>query len=359
VIEFKLQHRSGGATRVQLGAGALSAVAASIPPSGGRALLADRQVAALHAQRLGELAEPRLELEAGEACKSFAQLERALEFLAVQGLERGGTVLSLGGGAALDLAGLAAALYMRGIALVHCPTSLLAMVDAAVGGKAAINLAAGKNLAGAFHHPRAVYMDSETLRSLPPAELASGLGEVVKTALIAGEPLYAQLEREAPALVRAEPAALEPVIEACVRLKARIVASDERDLGPRQVLNLGHTFAHALEREAGYGALPHGIAVAVGLVLALETSARMGVLREPELAPRTAALLERLGLPASLDALRARCACAFEPAALLAAMAHDKKARGGLRLVLPVALGEIARELAPPPGLLEALLAPR
>jgi len=359
VIEFTLQHRSGGATRVRLGAGALASVAASLAPSGGRALLADRTVAALHAQRLGELAEPRLELEPGEACKSIAQLERALEFLAQRELERGGTVLSLGGGAALDLAGLAAALYMRGVALVHCPTSLLAMVDAAVGGKAAINLAAGKNLAGAFHHPRAVYMDSETLRSLPPAELGSGLGEVVKTALIAGEPLYARLEREADALVRAEPSALEPVIEACVRLKARIVASDERDLGPRQVLNLGHTFAHALEREAGYGALPHGLAVAVGLVLALETSASMGVLREPELHARTIALLERLGLPSSLDALRARCARAFEPERLIAAMAHDKKARGGLRLVLPVALGDIARELAPPPGLLESVLAPR
>lgn len=282
----------------------------------------------------------------GEAAKDWETLELILSCMAHEQLDRASVALALGGGSTLDVAGLAASLYMRGIRIVYCPTTLLAMVDASVGGKTAINLAQGKNLVGTFHQPSAVLADTRTLATLPDAEWRSGLGEVLKAALVEGEELLALVERNASALAARDLAAVEPVIAACVRSKARIVASDERESGPRKALNLGHTFAHALEKVAGFGAFPHGVAVACGLALALEASARAGLLEDAQLRARVDALLRKLGLPRSLGELR-RSHGALPAHELLEAMRHDKKARDGRpAFVLPRAAG--ALELAVP-----------
>lgn len=327
---------------VVVGPGALVDLASAVGEEGA-AVLADRAVAALHLARLGAAAElPRLELDGGEDAKTLARLGEVLEFLAGAGLSRRSTVVTFGGGTVGDLGGLAASLFKRGCAVVHAPTTLLAQVDASVGGKTAINLAAGKNLAGTFHQPRAVFADADVLATLPDAEFASGLGEVVKTALIGGEAAFAALEAGADALAAREPVAVSAAVHACVETKARVVASDPTERGPRRSLNLGHTFAHGIEHAAGYGAVPHGVAVAVGLVLAARAAEREGRLEDPALPERLAALLARLGLPAGLAELRARHGVALDPAELVAGIAHDKKgAVGAPEFVLPRRAGEI------------------
>lgn len=282
----------------------------------------------------------------GESAKEFGELEFLLSIMAEEGLDRDATIVALGGGAVLDVAGLAAALYKRGVASVSCPTTLLAMVDASVGGKTAINLAEGKNLVGAFHQPRAVFADTRHLASLPAAEFASGLGEIAKTALLAGANEFELLERSTAALLARDENTLVAIIAMCVRQKARIVASDERERGPRQVLNLGHTFAHAIEHVAGYGVIPHGVAVAVGLSLALRASRACGLLRDTPLVERVEGLLGSLGLPSSLAALRVSSGLILDPGALIVAMKSDKKAREGrVRFVLVEQLGVIQRDV--------------
>jgi 3-dehydroquinate synthase len=327
---------------VEVGAGALQELASALPRPA--AVLTDANVERLHAARLGTAAHlPRLALEPGEDSKSLATLERVLEFLAAAGLDRRATLVAFGGGVVGDLGGLAAALYMRGIETVQCPTTLLAQVDSSVGGKTAVNLRAGKNLAGVFHQPRLVLADSTLLATLSDEELRSGLGEVVKSALLAGAEAFAELEREAERLLAREPEALAAVVARCVALKASVVARDEEERGERKSLNLGHTFAHALERAAGYGRIPHGVAVATGLALALEASRRAGQLAEHGLAERLARLLARLGLAGDLAELRARYGVRLEPAELRAAMRHDKKG-GPARpaFVLVRGLGRVA-----------------
>jgi 3-dehydroquinate synthetase len=247
---------------------------------------------------------------------------------------------------------------LRGIAVVHCPTTLLAQVDAAIGGKTAVNLRAGKNLAGTFHQPRAVLCDTEVLATLEPSELASGLGEVVKSAVLGAPSLLETLERDAARLVAGNAQALAPAVEACVRLKAEVVARDERESGPRKVLNLGHTFAHAIEHAAGYGRIPHGVAVAVGIALALETARALGRLEDPALPARLRDLLGALGLPASLSELRRESGVSLDPGELMRSMQMDKKSQqGALGLVLPRAVGRIDLDVRPPAGLVESLLA--
>lgn len=309
------------------------------------ALIADARAAELHAWRIEGLDRvPRLDLPPGEAAKELPVLGRALDFLAASGLDRSSCVLVLGGGAACDLGALAASLYMRGVAAVLCPTTLLAQVDAAVGGKTAINLAAGKNLAGTFHQPRAVLADVDTLRTLDEDDFLSGLGEVVKCAVLAGESAFSRLEASAAALSTRDPAALQETIAECVALKARVVASDERESGPRKLLNLGHTFAHAIERVAGYGAIPHGLAVACGVALALEASRELGVLEDAAAVERVRGLLAKLRLPLGLDALRGEHP--LRSADLVAAMRGDKKAAAGrIRLVLPSAIGVVEHDV--------------
>lgn len=327
---------------VVIGAGALDGVAAAAARFTRAFVVSDRGVAALYAARLALADAPLHALPAGESAKRFAQLEPLLEHMAEARLDRGSVVVALGGGSVGDLAGLAAALYMRGIAVLHCPTTLLAMVDSSIGGKTAIDLAAGKNLAGAFHMPSGVFADTDTLASLPESELVSGFGEVLKSALIAGEAALAFVESRAPALRAREPAALVQAIELCARLKARVVAEDPREAGARKQLNLGHSFAHAIEKVAGYGRIPHGVAVGTGLALACEASARAGVLADVRLPARVHAALASLGLCASLAELEARYALRLERAALLDALRIDKKNRAGeIRLVLLRAVGEL------------------
>jgi 3-dehydroquinate synthase len=329
--------------QVVVGAGVLSELERALP-GGPAAVVTDANVERLQAARLGGCAGlPRLALPPGEDSKTFAALERVLDFLLASGLDRRATLIAFGGGVVGDLGGLAAALFMRGIDCVQCPTTLLAQVDSALGGKTAVNLRAGKNLAGVFHQPRLVLADTETLATLPDEELRSGLGEVVKYALLGEGELLGLLEHESRLLLARDAALLSEVVAHCVRHKAALVARDEHERHERKLLNLGHTFAHALERAAGFGRIPHGLAVGVGLVLALRASERAGLLEDRELPLRIARLLGLLGLPADLAALRARHGVRLAPGELRAAMRHDKKGRAERpAFVLVRRLGKLA-----------------
>jgi len=330
------------AYEVRIGRGMLREVARSTSTYSARAVITDDRVAELHLAGLEGLGAPVMAVPAGESSKRFATLERVLEFLAASDLDRASCVVALGGGVVGDLAGMAASLYMRGIAVVQVPTTLLAQVDASVGGKTAVDLATGKNLAGTFHQPAAVLADTATLATLPEVEYASGLGEVLKSALIEGETALAGLEERLEAIRGRDPDVLAEVVERCVRLKAGIVERDPRERGERKRLNLGHTFAHAIEQAAGYGTVPHGVAVGVGVALALRTSRAIGLLADPELPDRTDRLLRALGMPHDLETLRGAFRVRFSAEEILAAMRHDKKgAAGRPRLVLPRAPGEI------------------
>ncbi len=344
---------------VHIGAGALDLAREQFANERPRVLISDGRVHRLHGGALDPEVEARLVLlPEGESAKDFVHLARTLEFLALCGLDRRACIWTLGGGAVLDLAGLAAALYMRGIAVVHCPTTLLAQVDASVGGKTAVNLTAGKNLAGAFHQPRAVYADTRVLATLDEHEYRSGLGEVVKTALVAGEDLLGLIEREALRLASREQGLLAEVVTACVRTKARIVASDPKEAGARRALNLGHTFAHAIEHSAGFGRVPHGIAVGVGISIALRAAREMGCLNDRELEARVRCLLSNLNLPPDLASLRRSIGQGLPARELVGAMRHDKKSRGGeIQLVLPRAAGVLDLSVSVDGALVESWLA--
>lgn len=276
------------------------ALAAAIGKSTGIAVLIDARVAELspRAKQLAEALAARLpavrtlRLPAGEAAKSLAEVEKTCQWLAENGYDRGATIIGVGGGAATDHAGFAAAIYLRGISFALCPTTLLAMVDASVGGKTGVDLPAGKNLVGAFHQPRAVVADLGFLETLPARERIAGLAEVVKAGLIADATLLASMELDGGAT---SGDALAQVIAAAVRVKADVVTEDEREGGRRAILNFGHTVGHAVESASGYDLL-HGEAVSLGMVAALALGVARGV-TEPALLPRATALLARLGLP--------------------------------------------------------------
>jgi shikimate kinase/3-dehydroquinate synthase len=287
--------------------------------------------AGLEAAGIAILAE--IAVPPGEASKDFARLADVLEGMLAAGLDRRTAVVALGGGVVGDLAGFAAAIAMRGVPFVQVPTTLLAQVDSSVGGKTGVNLRAGKNLAGAFHQPRIVLADTATLATLPPRELRAGYAEVAKHGLLDGA-LWDWCEAQGAAAVAGDPAALtHAVLESC-RLKGAVVAADEREEsaeGGRALLNLGHTFGHALEAEAGFdGTLLHGEAVAVGLGLAASLSARLGHCSQ-EWPSRVIAHLAACGLPARIADLPRR----FAAEALMGRMAKDKKNRDGrMRFVL-------------------------
>lgn len=290
---------------------------------------------------------PVLVLAAGEETKSLTELGRVLDFLAEHRLDRSSVVFAVGGGVIGDLGGFAAASYLRGVEFRQVPTTLLAMVDSSVGGKTGINLKAGKNLVGAFHQPRAVYVATTLLATLPPREFAAGMAEVIKTGLLGDADLLARLEREPLTVASADLAA---VVRRCCALKARVVEADERETakdGGRALLNLGHTFGHAIEQVTGYGAYLHGEAVAIGLAAAARLSQRLGYLAAPEVS-RIDAVLAAHGLPV-------RLAGPLPLPELMAAMARDKKVRAGaLRFVVLKALGEAATEGGVDPALAEA-----
>jgi shikimate kinase/3-dehydroquinate synthase len=341
---------AGRAYEVLAGPGLLAragALMAPLLPARRVAVVSDAHVAAWHGDTLraglaaGEVElRTLIEVPPGEASKDLATLGRVLDGLLAAGLDRRTGVVALGGGVVGDLAGFAASVAMRGVPFLQVPTSLLAQVDSSVGGKTGINLPAGKNLAGAFHQPRLVLADTDTLATLPARELRAGWAEVAKHGLIEGA-MFGWCEAHGAEAMAGDPAALaHAVVESC-RLKGAVVAADEREEAPdggRALLNLGHTFGHAIEAEAGYdGTLLHGEAVAIGLVLAAELSAQLGH-ASPALGPRIAAHLRGVGLPARLSDLPRR----FAVAALMARMRSDKKARdGALRFVLLRAPGEV------------------
>jgi len=268
-----------------------------------------------------------LTLPDGEVQKSLASADRVFAALARMGASRDATVIALGGGVVGDLAGFAAALWMRGVAFVQIPTTLLAMVDSSVGGKTAINLSQGKNLVGAFHQPRAVLIDPAMLKTLPKRELRAGFAEVVKYGAIGDTGFFSWLEHHAEALLVQRPDSTCEAIERSVRHKAGVVARDEREDGERALLNFGHTFGHAIETLGQYKGLNHGEAVAVGMVLAADLSARIGMSSSAD-SDQLTDLLARLELPTRIPA-------GYRADALLDAMRLDKKALSGqLRLIL-------------------------
>ncbi|MDP6989893.1 MAG: 3-dehydroquinate synthase family protein [Planctomycetota bacterium] len=344
---------------VHVGPGVLAGVAAALGPYTAAAVVTDAQVAELYRTALVGAADlPTFVLPPGEGSKSLTRLEEVLSFLARIGLDRESCVVALGGGVVGDLSGLAAALYMRGIAVHACPTSLLAQVDASVGGKTAVNLPEGKNLAGAFHQPAAVWADTAVLPTLEAAQWQSGLGEMLKTALVAGEPVLASVEEAAEGLSRRACEGLADLIASCVATKARVVAADPTETGGRRVLNLGHSVGHAIERVAGFGVIPHGIAVAAGIGSALECSRLLGLLDDADLPERVARLASALGLPAGLAALRESSGLALAAGDVATAMQLDKKGRRGVpRLVLARAPGELVWGVEVDPALLARTLA--
>ncbi len=315
-------------------------------------LYAARVVAALsaHASRVQALVSV---VAPGESAKSLQGFSELVRELAGFGATRDACVFALGGGVVGDLAGFAAACWMRGIDVVQLPTTLLAMVDSSVGGKTAVDLPQGKNLVGAFHPPRAVLADTATLRTLPDRELRAGLAETAKYGAIADPAFLAWLDTNAAALLARDDAALAEAIERSCAHKAAIVARDPYEHAARALLNFGHTFAHAIEAEQGYagdaGGLNHGEAVAVGMVLAARLAAQLGLSKEAD-TDALAATLQRLGLSTALPR-------GLDPAALLARMRLDKKAAAsGLRFVLWDAPGR-ARVVAgvPEDAVLQAL----
>jgi 3-dehydroquinate synthase len=266
-------------------------------------------------------------LPPGEGTKCFAQLARVCERLLEMGLERGGLVIALGGGVIGDLAGLAASLVRRGVRFVQVPTTLLAQVDSSVGGKTAIDTPQGKNLVGTFHQPSLVLADIGALATLPQRELRAGYVEAAKLGLLGDAAFFAWLEANAPAVLAQEPAALTHAVSVAVRGKAEIVARDETETGDRMLLNLGHTFGHALEAWAGYSdRLLHGEAIAIGTCLAFELSRELGLVDAGSVA-RVTAHLEAAGLPTCI----ADIAGAPRPdaATLTRIMGQDKKVRDG------------------------------
>ncbi len=325
-------------------------------------IVSDQAVAPLHLPTLREsLADGGFTIAAeflvppGEASKSFAQFERLVDGILSAKPDRRLAVIALGGGVVGDLAGFAAASVLRGLPFVQCPTTLLAQVDSSVGGKTGINTGHGKNLVGAFHQPKLVLADTATLRTLPLRELGAGWAEVAKHGLLAG-PLWDWCESEGARAMQGDAAALaHAVLESC-KLKSAVVVEDEFETKPqggRALLNLGHTFGHALEAESGYGGeLLHGEAVAIGLGLATELSARLGLCSQ-ELPGRVREHLLEIGLPNRI----AQLPRGFSTERLLARMRADKKARdGALRFVLLRAPGDVFTESDVTESLVRALL---
>ncbi len=339
---------------ILIGAGLLGDPAVLAPAVRGRqaVVVTNDVVGPLYLQRLRPLLPAgrttEIVLPDGEAHKHMGTLNTVLDGLVAARAGRDAVVVALGGGVVGDIAGFAAAVYQRGIDFIQVPTTLLAQVDSAVGGKTGVNHPGGKNLIGAFHQPRLVVADTDTLATLPPRELAAGLAEVVKYGLIADAGFFAWLEGHAAALVARDGTTLAAAIRRCCELKAEIVGEDEREADRRALLNLGHTFGHAIEVRAGYGEWLHGEAVAAGMVMAARFSARLGLL-EAAVPDRVIALLRRFELP--VDPPR------DAPDGFAAAMAMDKKVLASrLRLVLLDRLGAARLTADFPAAELEAFL---
>lgn len=307
--------------------------------------------AAEQALRAGGWEPVRLVLPDGERHKNLDTWRDLVGQLLDVPVDRRTPVLALGGGVTGDMVGFAAAAVLRGVPLIQVPTTLLAMVDASVGGKVAVNTPQGKNLVGAFWQPRLVYAPFAALDTLPDAELRCGFGEVVKHAMLSGECAFAELEADALALRSREPEAVARAVRASVLCKAAVVAADPREIGTRATLNLGHTLAHAIETVAGYGTIRHGEAVAMGLVGVTRYCEAVGW-SHPGLSRRIAALCIALGIPC-------RPVDDLDRDALIRAVAFDKKRdRATIKLVVPAAIGQVALQSVPlteVPALVNAL----
>ncbi|HYC73876.1 3-dehydroquinate synthase [Brevundimonas sp.] len=348
---------SGGDFRpyeVIVGRGLLTELGARVAPlaQGRTVVITDETVAALHGKaalaslRAAGVHGRLLTVPPGEGSKSFSELERVIDRLLAFQLDRRDVVVALGGGVVGDLAGLAAALFMRGIDFVQVPTTLLAQVDSSVGGKTAIDTPRGKNLVGAFHQPRLVLADIDVLATLPERQLRSGWAEVLKHGLICDAGFFDWLAGEGAAGAAGDPEGLERAVVRSVEIKSAIVGEDEREAGRRALLNLGHTFGHAIEAELGFDEtkLTHGEAVALGCALGFRFSVASGLCAADE-AERVEAVLKAAKLPTRLAQ-----AGGFRSAALLKRMAGDKKAEGGrLTLILARRIGEafVARDVDP------------
>ena len=308
--------------------------------AGGRVCIVTNETVAAHRHLdalragLGNLAVDVCVLPDGEAHKTLATYAHVIDHLLQHRHGRSATLVALGGGVVGDIAGFAAATYQRGIALIQVPTTLLAQVDSSVGGKTGVNHPGGKNMIGAFHQPRLVVVDTDTLATLPRREFLAGLAEVIKYGVIVDAEFFDWLERHLDAVLMMEPHALSHAIHTCCAIKARVVGADERESDERAILNFGHTFGHAIEAVSGFGAVLHGEAVAMGMVMAADLAAHMGHWPFTD-ALRVKRLLERAGLPVSAPP-------ELDPEQLLAAMAMDKKAlEGSIRFVLPESLGRV------------------
>lgn len=332
---------------IHIGPDLLAQAGALIAPFGGRrhiCVISDDHVAALHMPALAQglrqagLTHAALVLPAGEGSKSWAHLAQVCDFLLSQKVERGDLVVAFGGGVIGDLVGFAAAILRRGVRFVQIPTSLLAQVDSSVGGKTGINTAQGKNLIGAFHQPSLVLADISLLGTLPARDFLAGYGEVVKYGLLGDAAFFGWLETNAAAMVRGDLAARRHAIKRACQMKADIVMRDETETGDRALLNLGHTFGHALEKATNYSdRLLHGEGVAIGCALAFELSARLGLCSQED-PSRLRAHLRDLGLKVDLADIAGDLP---DAAGLLALMGQDKKVQNGqLRFVLARGIGD-------------------
>ncbi len=349
---------------VRIGSGLIARAGAEIAPLVKRrrvAVITDETVAGLHLAALTEalaaegIEAPALALPPGEATKSWAGLERAVEWLIAEKVERRDVVVALGGGVIGDLAGFAAAILRRGVRFVQIPTTLLAQVDSSVGGKTGINSTKGKNLIGAFHQPSLVLADIGALSTLAPRDFLAGYGEVAKYGLLGDADFFAWLEANGPALAGGDEELRAQAVRRSVEMKARIVERDETEEGERALLNLGHTFAHALEAATGYSnRLLHGEAVAIGCALAFELSARLGLCAQEE-PSRVRAHLAAMGMRRDLADIPGEIP---GPEGLLALMAQDKKVIDGrLRFILARGIGAAFVAEDVPPEAVRSLLA--
>lgn len=307
-------------------------------------VVTDRNVASLHLEPLlrslsdsGIKAEP-IVLDAGEQTKDIGHFDKLMGAILARGIDRDAALVALGGGVVGDLTGFAAATALRGIDFIQVPTTLLAQVDSSVGGKTGINSPYGKNLIGAFHQPRLVLADSRVLRTLPRREMLAGYAEVVKYGLIGDAAFFGWLEGNGADLIDGDPAKIRLAVVTSCRAKAAIVAADEREAGVRGLLNFGHTFGHALEAETGFSnTLLHGEAVAIGMVMAFELSARLG-LCPPDDAARVRRHLAAVGLPTGTNFTDS---VLWSPARLMSHMGRDKKVKGGkLTFILARGIGD-------------------
>lgn len=323
-----------GAYPVRIGSGLLAETGSIAAARGARmvALVTDENVGPLlAAQAVSSLEASGIRsrvftLPAGERAKSWTEAGRLVEAFSERGIARDDMVVALGGGVVGDVAGFCASVYMRGLELLQLPTTLLAQVDSSIGGKTGVDLPRGKNLAGSFWPPVAVLADTDCLETLADGEWRSGMAEVVKSAILDGEESVAMLERRMSAIGAREASAVEHAVAMAAGLKVRIVSGDEREGGAREALNYGHTLGHAIEKVAGFGAVPHGVAVAEGIRFAARLAESV-IGADPGWTGRQDGLLDAAGLVSS--------GCRLEPAELLSAMRSDKKTRGGeVRFVL-------------------------